>query len=63
VVEFAALTFSDLGLVPHKLKGYPIEFLIAFRKGGPQFGSTVSEKVSTDDYAWGSVDFLVPNVF
>ncbi|KAM3683397.1 hypothetical protein ACJW31_12G144400 [Castanea mollissima] len=50
VVSENALTFSDLGLVPHKLKGYPIEFLIAFRKGGPQFGSTVSEKVSTDDY-------------
>lgn len=62
-MEFAALTFNDLGLVPHKLKGYPIEFLIAFRKGGPQFGSTVSEKVSTDDYAWGSVDFLVPIFF
>nr|POE59412.1 nadh dehydrogenase [ubiquinone] 1 alpha subcomplex subunit 9, mitochondrial [Quercus suber] len=51
VVSENALTFNDLGLVPHKLKGYPIEFLIAFRKGGPQFGSTVSEKVSTDDYA------------
>jgi NADH dehydrogenase (ubiquinone) 1 alpha subcomplex subunit 9 len=49
-MKFAALTFNDLGIVPHKLKGYPIEFLISYRKGGPQFGSTISEKVSPD--AW-----------
>ncbi|CAM8927540.1 unnamed protein product [Rhodiola kirilowii] len=30
--------------------GYPIEFLISYRKGGPEFGSTVSEKVSPEDY-------------
>lgn len=50
MVGSAALTFKDLEIVPHKLKGYPIEFLIQYRKGGPQFGSTVSEKVSPD--AW-----------
>uniref|UniRef100_A0A2N9HDR5 Uncharacterized protein n=1 Tax=Fagus sylvatica TaxID=28930 RepID=A0A2N9HDR5_FAGSY len=50
VVSENALNFNDLGIVPHKLKGYPIEFLISYRKGGPQFGSTVSEKVSPD--AW-----------
>ncbi|XP_057507538.1 NADH dehydrogenase [ubiquinone] 1 alpha subcomplex subunit 9, mitochondrial-like [Actinidia eriantha] len=48
VVSPNALTFNDLGIVPHKLKGYPIEFLISYRKGGPQYGSTVSEKVSPD---------------
>lgn len=46
----AALTFNDLDIKPHKLKGYPIEFLIQYRKGGPQFGSTVSEKVSPDSW-------------
>ncbi|KAG6724510.1 hypothetical protein I3842_03G261200 [Carya illinoinensis] len=50
VVSENALTFNDLGIVPHKLKGYPVEYLIQYRKGGPQFGSTVSEKVSPD--AW-----------
>ncbi|KAL1367726.1 hypothetical protein HN51_021847 [Arachis hypogaea] len=50
VVSENALTFNDLGIVPHKLKGYPIEFLISYRKGGPQFGSTISEKVSPEDY-------------
>lgn len=46
----AALTFDDLGIVPHKLKGYPVEFLISYRKGGPNFGSTVSERISPDAY-------------
>lgn len=50
VVGFAALTFMDLGIVPQKLKGYPVEYLIQYRKGGPQFGSTVSEKVNPDSY-------------
>ncbi|KAG5567360.1 hypothetical protein RHGRI_002797 [Rhododendron griersonianum] len=50
VVSPDALTFNDLGIVPHKLKGYPIEFLIQYRKGGPNYGSTVSEKVSPDAY-------------
>ncbi|KAB1208791.1 NADH dehydrogenase [ubiquinone] 1 alpha subcomplex subunit 9, mitochondrial [Morella rubra] len=50
VVSENALTFNDLGIVPHKLKGYPIEYLIQYRKGGPQFGSTVSEKVSPDTW-------------
>ncbi|XP_041005420.1 NADH dehydrogenase [ubiquinone] 1 alpha subcomplex subunit 9, mitochondrial [Juglans microcarpa x Juglans regia] len=50
VVSENALTFNDLGTVPRKLKGYPVEYLIQYRKGGPQFGSTVSEKVSPD--AW-----------
>lgn len=42
----SALTFEDLGIMPRKLKGYPVEFLIQYRKGGPNYGSTVSEKVS-----------------
>ncbi|KAK9944971.1 hypothetical protein M0R45_010505 [Rubus argutus] len=50
LVSENALTFNDLGIVPHKIKGYPIEFLIQYRKGGPNFGSTVSEKISPD--AW-----------
>lgn len=50
LMKFAALTFNDLGIVPHKLKGYPVEFLISYRKGGPQFGSTISERVTPD--AW-----------
>ncbi|KAL6210781.1 hypothetical protein ACLB2K_016013 [Fragaria x ananassa] len=40
VVSENALTFNDLGILPHKIKGYPIEFLIQYRKGGPNFGST-----------------------
>lgn len=48
VVSGDALTFTDLGIVPHKLKGYPVEFLIQYRKGGPQYGSTVSERVSPE---------------
>lgn len=48
--KFAALTFYDLGIAPHKLKGYPIEYLFSYREGGPQFGTTVSERVSPDSY-------------
>ncbi|XVF72092.1 hypothetical protein PTKIN_Ptkin12aG0093800 [Pterospermum kingtungense] len=48
VVSENALTFMDLGIAPHKLKGYPVEYLIQYRKGGPQFGSTVSEKVNPE---------------
>lgn len=50
VVCIAALTFQDLGIVPHKLKGYPTEYLIWYRKGGPKFGSTVSERINPE--AW-----------
>ncbi|KAG6576077.1 NADH dehydrogenase [ubiquinone] 1 alpha subcomplex subunit 9, mitochondrial, partial [Cucurbita argyrosperma subsp. sororia] len=50
VVSENALTFNDLGIAPHKLKGYPVEFLISYRKGGPQFGSTVSERVDPDSF-------------
>lgn len=50
VVSENALTFNDLGIEPRKLRGYPIEFLISYRKGGPQFGSTVSERVSPDSF-------------
>ncbi|XP_042515412.1 NADH dehydrogenase [ubiquinone] 1 alpha subcomplex subunit 9, mitochondrial [Macadamia integrifolia] len=50
VVPENALTFDDLGIVPHKLKGYPIEFLIQYRKGGPMFGSTVSERVNPESW-------------
>ncbi|XP_057963986.1 NADH dehydrogenase [ubiquinone] 1 alpha subcomplex subunit 9, mitochondrial [Malania oleifera] len=50
VVSENALTFNDLGIVPHKLKGYPVEFLTSYRKGGPQYGSTVSERVSPESW-------------
>ncbi|RVW53713.1 NADH dehydrogenase [ubiquinone] 1 alpha subcomplex subunit 9, mitochondrial [Vitis vinifera] len=50
VVSENALTFDDLGIVPHKLKGYPIEFLLSYRKGGPQFGSTISERVDPEAF-------------
>jgi len=50
VVSENALTFTDLGIMPHKVKGYPVEFLIQYRKGGPNYGSTVSERVSPDSY-------------
>ncbi|ONK63813.1 uncharacterized protein A4U43_C07F19210 [Asparagus officinalis] len=50
VVSENALKFSDLGVVPHKLKGYPTEYLISYRKGGPAFGSTVSERVTGSDF-------------
>ncbi|XP_059660187.1 NADH dehydrogenase [ubiquinone] 1 alpha subcomplex subunit 9, mitochondrial [Cornus florida] len=50
VVSADALTFADLGIVPRKLKGYPVEFLISYRKGGPNYGSTVSERVSPESY-------------
>ncbi|KNA24805.1 hypothetical protein SOVF_012110 [Spinacia oleracea] len=50
VVSDKALTFADLDIVPHKLKGYPVEFLSCYRKGGPQFGSTISEKISADPW-------------
>lgn len=46
LVSENALKFSDLGIVPHKLKGYPTEYLISYRKGGPAFGSTVSERIT-----------------
>jgi NADH dehydrogenase (ubiquinone) 1 alpha subcomplex subunit 9 len=45
----AALKFEDLGVMPHKLKGYPTEYLISYRKGGPAFGSTVSEKMRNSE--------------
>ncbi|KAI4350308.1 hypothetical protein L6164_004776 [Bauhinia variegata] len=48
VVSENALTFNELGIVPRKLKGYPIEYLLSYRKGGPQFGSTFGEKISPD---------------
>ncbi|XWS31358.1 hypothetical protein CRYUN_Cryun23aG0069500 [Craigia yunnanensis] len=48
VVSENALTFMDLGIGPHKLKGHPVEYLIQYRKGSPQFGSTVSEKVNPE---------------
>ncbi|XAR58681.1 hypothetical protein NMG60_11014166 [Bertholletia excelsa] len=45
IVSPDALTFAYLCILPHKLKGYPVEFLISHHKGGPQYGSTVSEKL------------------
>ncbi|KAL5712091.1 hypothetical protein ACHQM5_014296 [Ranunculus cassubicifolius] len=50
LVSENALTFENLGITPRKLRGYPIEFLFSYRKGGPQFGSTVSETVSSDNF-------------
>uniref|UniRef100_A0A9I9DRB5 NAD-dependent epimerase/dehydratase domain-containing protein n=1 Tax=Cucumis melo TaxID=3656 RepID=A0A9I9DRB5_CUCME len=50
VVSEKALTFNDLGIIPHKLKGYPIEFLISYRKGGPQFGSTLHRWLECEGY-------------
>lgn len=46
VVSPDALTFADLGVVPHKLKGYPIEFLFQYRTGGPSFGATLGDRIS-----------------
>ncbi|KAL0435539.1 UNVERIFIED_CONTAM: NADH dehydrogenase [ubiquinone] 1 alpha subcomplex subunit, mitochondrial [Sesamum radiatum] len=51
LVSETALKFEDLGIVPCKLKGYPVEFLIQYRKGGPQYGSTVSEKVTPQSWS------------
>lgn len=45
----AALTFEDLSIMPQKLKGYPVEYLVSYRKGGPSFGSTVSEKMRSSE--------------
>ncbi|KAI3829793.1 hypothetical protein L1987_03921 [Smallanthus sonchifolius] len=50
LVSEDALTFNDLGIVPHKVKGYPIEYLIQYRKGGPNYGSTVSERVNPEPF-------------
>ncbi|XP_020590101.1 NADH dehydrogenase [ubiquinone] 1 alpha subcomplex subunit 9, mitochondrial [Phalaenopsis equestris] len=49
IVSENALTFNDLGIVPHKLKGYPVEFLSCYRKGGPSFGATASERMNSTD--------------
>ncbi|KAG0460472.1 hypothetical protein HPP92_020367 [Vanilla planifolia] len=46
VVSENASTFRDLGVAPHKLKGYPVEFLTCYRKDGPSFGTTISEKIT-----------------
>jgi NADH dehydrogenase (ubiquinone) 1 alpha subcomplex subunit 9 len=35
--------------MPQKLKGYPVEYLVSYRKGGPAFGSTVSEKMRSSE--------------
>ncbi|KAH9602799.1 hypothetical protein KSS87_009286 [Heliosperma pusillum] len=48
LVSENALTFTDLGVSPHKLRGYPVEFLSCYRKGGPSFGSTVSDRVTPE---------------
>jgi NADH dehydrogenase (ubiquinone) 1 alpha subcomplex subunit 9 len=49
LTRVTALKFEDLGVMPHKLKGYPTEYLISYRKGGPSFGSTVSEKTRSSE--------------
>ncbi|KAL3645048.1 hypothetical protein CASFOL_010228 [Castilleja foliolosa] len=51
LVSENALTFKDLEIAPRKIKGYPVEFLIQFRKGGPNYGSTVSEKVTPKQWS------------
>ncbi|KAL6505260.1 hypothetical protein OROGR_025077 [Orobanche gracilis] len=51
LVSENALTFDDLGIVPRKIKGYPVEFLIQYRKGGPNYGSTVSEKLTPKQWS------------
>ncbi|CAA0823920.1 ABC transporter C family member 5, partial [Striga hermonthica] len=51
LVSEDALTFEDLGIAPRKLKGYPVEFLIQYRKGGPNYGSTVSEKLTPKQWS------------
>ncbi|KAL9239074.1 hypothetical protein vseg_013426 [Gypsophila vaccaria] len=48
VVSENALTFTDLGVNPHKLRGYPVEFLSCYRKGGPSYGSTLSDRATPD---------------
>lgn len=48
-IHHAALTFEDLSIMPQKLKGYPVEYLVSYRKGGPSFGSTVSEKMRSSE--------------
>ncbi|GMP90550.1 hypothetical protein CsSME_00041622 [Camellia sinensis var. sinensis] len=63
VVSPDALTFDDLSIMPHKLKGYPVEFLIQYRKGGPQYGSTVSKKVISSCMAIKVFGSLILNVF
>nr|CAB3448334.1 unnamed protein product [Digitaria exilis] len=49
LVSEDALTFEDLSIMPQKLKGYPVEYLVSYRKGGPSFGSTVSEKMRSSE--------------
>ncbi|CAI5986536.1 unnamed protein product [Closterium sp. NIES-64] len=46
IVSPNALTFKDLGIIPHPLTGLTIDYLFAYRSGGPQYGQTVGEKVS-----------------
>ncbi|KAF3791935.1 NADH dehydrogenase ubiquinone 1 alpha subcomplex subunit 9 [Nymphaea thermarum] len=50
VVSENALTFQDLGIAPHKLKGYPTDYLACYRKNGPSFGATISERVTSPDF-------------
>lgn len=50
LVSENALTFEDLGIAPRKIKGYPVEFLIQYRKGGPNYGSTASEKITPESW-------------
>ncbi|CAI5525311.1 unnamed protein product [Closterium sp. Naga37s-1] len=46
IVSPNALTFKDLGIIPHPLTGLTIDYLFAYRSGGPQYGQTVGEKTS-----------------
>lgn len=39
-------TFQDLGITPRPLTGMAIEYLYAYRSGGPQYGETVGGKVT-----------------
>lgn len=46
VVSQNALTFRDLGIIPRKLKGYPIDYLLQYRSGGPSYGTTIGDRVA-----------------
>lgn len=46
VASEGALTFKDLGVIPHELKGVTIEHLYAYRTGGPGVGTTVGEQLT-----------------
>ncbi|KAJ7568659.1 hypothetical protein O6H91_01G042600 [Diphasiastrum complanatum] len=46
IVSPEALGFTDLGIKPRKLQGIAIDYLLAYRAGGPFMGSTVGERTA-----------------